>query len=273
MAALPLLALLTAAFSGRSPAALPRARTPAISLQLFPPASIPEPATSDRSAKMAALIHRLADSYSFDFPAEADELLRSHRAFLLAPFVGHPECGSIYGDGSTEDKVQRYVSSLNERIEKAHAIPTGSRLAAALARMRDYVVAELEPAGAARASASLATLTRLRGGTVRARLHSGLDAVVDQCVNLADTFVDIRRSTIEPPNVFDALVTGTFTGLLFGAYFFREYKRSTIVFASAFAITHTFPERIPPIAVNVVIASSEQVGRARRTVLRRLKSK
>ncbi|KAL3902489.1 MAG: hypothetical protein SGPRY_012049, partial [Prymnesium sp.] len=134
----------------------------------------------NRHSQMTALLSDLVNN-----PAAADSLLRERSALLLAPFQGTPAPDSIYGSGSLEDRLARYVAVMDERIDKAASSGgRGSEQAAALKAMRDYVVSQLSPSddlGEEEAAGSLDAITRLRGGNsgLRGRLHAGVDALFD----------------------------------------------------------------------------------------------
>ena len=277
----------------------PSARASSVTLQLFPSAPPPDsPELNDRrNAKMATLLGALIDD-----PESAKELLRESDSLLLAPFrAGSAPAGSVYGTGSAQEKLAKYEEAMNERIERASSSgPLGQRQAAALRRMRDYVVAELAEESAEEDDGydgdDLDPLIRFRGGNTlrlrgggrfgrapwRSTVHEGVDAILDGTEaasktlskGLRDLEPTLRRTlrSLDPrpmPTMGDAAVAGAAAGFLCGAVLVGDPRVMAVAGAAGFAYTHRYPEKVPSRVCAVVDRCSDEVAKLRRGIVER----
>ena len=120
-------------------------RAPTCRMQGLFPVADGEP-REDRNKEMAAILGNLIEAA--DDPVMASAMLKSKTSFLLEPFIGLPEPGSIYGAANTlAEKVAVYEAAMEERQAKALKSPNGERQATALKLLKDHVLSEIAQVG------------------------------------------------------------------------------------------------------------------------------
>ena len=96
-------------------------------------------APQSRNERMASLLGDLVDAA--DDQAMSKAILTSSTQFLLQPFIGIPEPGSIYGDaGATlNEKIKAYGDAMEQRVARARK-SGGERQAIALELLAAHVL-------------------------------------------------------------------------------------------------------------------------------------
>lgn len=204
-----------------------------------------------RSAQMTRLLSKLIDS-----PADAPSLLREAEPMLLAPFIGVPEEGSVYGDEESllEDKVEAYEATMSARIDSA-----APAQAAALESMLVFVLDSLGFERTADEEESdidgLSDAMRLRGGG-KAKGGGGFQIddpqvrdAIDSVLRETERGAKALRKKIKPlivgPTMTDAVFAGAAAGFATGKILFGDPKLLAMAGAAAFAYAHSNPENCP----------------------------
>ena len=127
--------------------ALAPCRAPVCRMNLFPTAGDTAPpagaSPQSRNADMATLLGNLIEAA--DDPVVAKAMLKEQTAFLLQPFIGIPEPGSIYGsaESTLAEKAAAYKAGMEQRVAKCRKAPSGERQAAALELLAAHVLEEV----------------------------------------------------------------------------------------------------------------------------------